>query len=590
MSHDRTQRKLVVIVHADVAGYASLMARDEDLAHQRVNAAFDLLEEAVGRYGGLVAEKRGDALLAEFAGPSDALGAALVFQREIEERHRAIEDEIRPRMRIGINLGEVIADRGTVWGPGVNLAQRVEQLAPPGGVAISDTVYNAISKSLPVDYVDLGEQQVKESAVRAYEARLRSGEPMAPAAQGKPMAGETPAREVTPSIAILPFTTMSDDPEQEFFADGLVEDIITALAKLSGLLVIARNSTFVYEGRSVDVRQVARELNVRYVLEGSVRKAGDRVRVTAQLIDAESGAHVWAERYDRTLADILAVQDEITLIVATEMQVKLTEGEQARLRYSVTSNVEAWTQWSEGLSYYRRGPVTKDNLRRVRTCWEKAFALDPRSATLNAMLGFIHYLDARFGWWDDREIALEKGREYERRALELDPADADAYTTSSLFLLLQRRHDEAVEHARTAVELAPGSADAAAFACFVLASSGHPEEAVTQMERAMTLSPIYPAYYLGHLGQAYSLSGRLDDAIATFRAYGERSPGFGLSDLVVAYQLQGRHQHARQAARDLMAARPDFTIGSWVKTQFRRDADQLESEIAALRSAGLPMN
>jgi adenylate cyclase len=566
------------------------MEQDEDLTHRRVNEAFDLLDEAVCRYGGLVAEKRGDALLAEFAQPSDALGAALAFQGDADELFAVVEDDIRPQMRIGINLGEVIADRGTLWGPGVNLAQRVEQLAPPGGVAVSDTVFNAVSKSIPVDYTDLGQQQVKEAMIHVYIARLRPGENIPPVAHetSKPTQGSLVQDK--PSIAVLPFTTMSDDPEQEFFADGLVEDIITTLSKLSGLVVIARNSTFVYKGRSVDIREVAKELNVGYVLEGSVRKSGDRIRITAQLIDAKRGAHVWAERYDRSVDDIFAVQDEITLIVAMEMQVNLVEGEQARLRYSTTNNVEAWTHWVQGMAHFRRAIITKEDFGQARPCWEKALALDPDSASINAMLGFMCYADARFGWWDDRETAVEKGRAYVEEALKLDPENADAYSVSSLLLMLQMRHEEAVADAKRAIELAPGSADAAAFASFVLTSSGFSQEALAQIEKAMVLSPNYPANYLGHLGNANRLCGRFDEAIAAFRAYGERSPGMGLSDLVITYAQKGDHEHARQAAEDLMSARPNFTVESWMNTQFRSDTAALEGDAAALRSAGIPQS
>jgi len=400
-------------------------------------------------------------------------------------------------------------------------------------------------------------------------------------------AAVAPALSDMPSIAVLPFQNVSGEPEQEVFAEGLVEDIITTLSKLSGLSVIARNSSFVYKGKAVDVRAVGKELGVRYVLEGSVRKGGDRIRITAQLIDARTGSHVWAERYDRKMEDIFAIQDEITLILATEMQVSLLDGEQARLRYSTTKNVEAWTYWAQGLAHYRQ-PVTRDQFGAARPCWEKALALDPDSAALRAMLGFMHYADARFGWWDDRETALGKARAYADKALALDPQNADAYTTSSLILMVQGHYEEAVVHARRAVELAPGSADAATFACFVLASSGYPEEALVQIRRAMTLSPNYPATYLGHLGNACRLTRRIEEAITAFKAYDARNPGFGLTDLVIAYQQNGQREQAKQTAERLLAARPKFTIASWRNTQFRADTAQLEADMAALRAAGLP--
>ncbi len=405
--------------------------------------------------------------------------------------------------------------------------------------------------------------------------------------EAKATEGATPAPSDVPSIAVLPFDNMSGDPKQEVFVDGLVEDIITTLSKLSGLSVIARNSSFVYKGKAVDVRTVAKELGVRYVLEGSARRAGDRLRVTAQLIDAQSGAHVWAERYDRALDDIFAIQDEITLILATEMQVKLLEGEQARLRYSTTKNLEAWSYYAKGLAHYHK-PVTKEGLGAALPFWEKALELDPDSAALNAMLGFMHYADARFGWWDERETALRKAREYADKARALDPHNADAYTTSSLILMVQKRFDEAVVDARKAVELAPGSADTATFACFVLASAGYPEEALVHIRRAMTLSPKYPPSYLGHLGNACRLTGRIDEAIEAFKSYDARSPGFGLTDLIITYQENGQPELAKQTAKRFLAARPKFTIASWKNTQFRADTKQLEADAAALRAAGVP--
>ena len=325
----------------------------------------------------------------------------------------------------------------------------------------------------------------------------------------------------TPSIAVLPFQNMSGDAEQEYFCDGLVEDIITTLSKLAGLRVIARNSSFVYKGRSVDVREAARQLGVRHVLEGSVRKSGNRIRITAQLIDARDGVHLWAERYDRSIDDIFAIQDEITLVLATEMQVKLTEGEQARLRYTTTHNVEAWTYWVQGLCLYRQ--VTKEKMSAARLCWEKALALDPASAPLNAMLGFIHSVDARFGWWDDRETALGKAQTYVDKALAIDPGNADAHTASGCVFLIRGRHDEAVAHARKAIELAPGSADVADLACFVLAPSGYPEEAIAQTEKALALSPNYPAVYLRTLGNAYRTCRANRGSDCRFKAYHARS-------------------------------------------------------------------
>ena len=483
----------------------------------------------------------------------------------------------------------------TGFGPEHWFADIVGRLAP-------EKIANALQGfDLRIVLVAIGVAIIAWDVLRRSAApkQAASGQPQAPAFAGTigpsgedrkeapaPAAAQSEPSDV-PSIAVLPFENLSGDPEQDVFVDGLVEDIITTLSKLSGLSVIARNSSFVYKGKAVDVRTVAKELGVRYVLEGSARRAGDRLRITAQLIDARSGVHVWAERYDRALDDIFAIQDEITLILATEMQVKLLEGEQARLRYSTTKNLAAWSYYAKGLAHYHQ-PVTKEQFGPALGYWEKALALDPESAALHAMVGFMHYADARFGWWDDRETALRKARECADKALALDPQNADAYTTSSLSLMVQGRFDEAVVHARNAVELAPGSADAATFACFVLASAGYPEEALVHIRRAMTLSPKYPATYLGHLGNACRLTGRIGEAIEAFKGYDARSPGFGLTDLIITYQQNGQPELAKQTAQRFLAARPKFTIASWKKTQFRADTRQLEADMAALRAAGVP--
>ena len=584
MVEERLQRRLAAILSADVVGYSRLMGVDEAGTLSRLNnLRRELIDPAIAAHSGRIVKLMGDGALVEFASAVDAVTCAIEIQRQVGE-HNADCSEADPiRFRIGVNVGDIIIEGEDILGDGVNIAARVEGIAEPGGICISNTAYERVRDKLKDNFVDLGEQALKNIArpVRVYR--------LDPTAKDMSEASQPiPAPADRPSIAVLPFQNMSGDPEQDYFCDGLVEDIITTLSKLAGLRVVARNSTFVYKGRSVDIREAAKQLGVRYVLEGSVRKSGNRIRITAQLIDAKDGTHLWAERYDRAIDDIFAIQDEITLVLATEMQVKLTEGEQARLHYTTTNNVEAWTYWVQGLSHYR-GPATKENMGPALLYWEKALALDPTSAALNAMVGFMHCIDARFGWWDDRETALGKARTYTDKALELDSSNADAYRTSSVLLLARGRYDEAVVDAKRSVQLAPGSADVAELASFTLASAGHPEEAVTLIEKAMTLSPNYPALYLGILGNAYRLSGRIEEAVAAFKAYNARQPGFGLTDLVIAYQDNDQGDEAKQTAQRLLVARRDFTITSWLKTQFRRDTARLDADIAALRMAGLPM-
>jgi len=584
MAEERLQRRLAAILSADVVGYSRLMGIDEAGTLSRLNALRrELIDPAIAAHSGRIVKLMGDGALVEFASAVDAVTCAIEIQRQLRE-HDASGSEADPiQFRIGINVGDIIIEGDDILGDGVNIAARIEGVAEPGGISLSEDAWRQVQGKVAAHFVDGGEHNLKNIArpVRVYRAKLDEDRAAEPAAAPLPSTDQ-------PSIAVLPFQNMSGDPEQDHFCDGLVEDIITTLSKLPGLRVIARNSSFVYKGRSVDVREAAKQLGVRYILEGSVRKSGNRVRITAQLIDAKDGTHLWAERYDRAIDDIFAIQDEITLVLATEMQVKLTEGEQARLHYTTTKNVEAWTYWVQGLSHYR-GPVTKENMGPARLYWEKALALDPTSAALNAMLGFMHCLDARFSWWDDRETALGKARTYTDKALELEPSNADAYRTSSVLLLAQGRYEEAVVNAKRSVQLAPGSADVGELASFVLASSGHPEEALILIEKAMALNPNHPAVYFGILGNAYRLSGRIEEAIAAFKAYDARHPGFGLADLVIAYQQNGQANEAKQTAQRLLAVRRNFTITSWLKTQFRRDTARLDADIAALRVAGLPM-
>ena len=374
MAEQQITRRLAAILAADVVSYSGMMRADETGTIAALRQIWsETFNAAVAARHGRIVKMMGDGALVEFGSVVDAVECGIAIQRAMRERNLAVERPVE--FRIGINLGDIVIEGDDILGDGVNIAARLEGQAPEGGILVSDVVHAQVNGKVSVTFADAGKIKLKNIDLPLQVWRWE-GKNTTPAA--KPIANFTrPTAFEQPSIAVLPFSVMSADPEQGFFADGLVEEILTTLSKLSGLSVIARHSSFAYKGRAVDVRQVARELGVRFVLEGSVRKAGSRIRITAQLIDATTGIHIWADRFDRSIDDIFAVQDEITLTLATEMQVRLTEGEQARLRYTTTTNVEAWSLWIQGLNHIRR-PNTTDSHVQARRCWEKALALDSR--------------------------------------------------------------------------------------------------------------------------------------------------------------------------------------------------------------------
>jgi adenylate cyclase len=395
--------------------------------------------------------------------------------------------------------------------------------------------------------------------------------------------------EARPSIAVLPFRNLTSDAEQQLFADGLVEDIINTLSKLSGLAVIARSSSFAFKGREVDARDAARELGVRYILEGSLQKSIDRIRITVRLNDTLQDRLVWSERYDRELSDLFVIQDEIALRLATEMQVIFLHGEEARLRYTTTSNVEAWTWYMKGLATVlwpeRRLPPGEDMVV-AREYWEKALALDPDSAALHGSLGFAHVWNARFRIWGERSAALAEATHHVERALELEPDYPEATLNLAMIRLIQGRFGEAEEAARRSVLLQPSSPKIANFAAYVLTATGHPDEAIVHIEKSRRLNPYHHPIHLGFLGNALRLAGRTREAIDVLEEFGSRVPGLGGRDLVIAYERAGMHEEAKEAAARLLSHAPDFSISKWIDTQFRSDAAEFDADIAARRPAG----
>jgi adenylate cyclase len=589
MSEPRFARRLSAILAADIVGFTRMMGADEAGTITRVKALWsDLFHPEVAAHRGRVVKMMGDGALVEFASAVDAVGCALAMQRGMTRREPHSDAPLR--LRIGVNLGDIVIDGDDILGEGVNIAARLEAHAPEGGILMSEIVHSQVKGKVAASFDDAGEFQLRnlDHPVRAWQwggPRGRSASRPSTAAPSQRTA-RLLSQDI-PSLAVLPFATMSQDPEQDFFADGLVDDILTTLSKLSGLSVIARQSSFAYKGKALDVRKIASELGVRHVLQGGVRKAGRRVRITTQLVDGQSGAQVWAERYDRNIEDIFALQDEITLRVATEMQVHLMDGDQARLRYTTTSNVEAWNHWIEGLAHHH-GPLTGAEQLKALRCWERALALDPDSGPLNAMVAYQHLLDVRYGWWEPRQMAVEGTQRYLDRARAIDPEMPDLLRTNIGLHIFCERFDEALRAARHAVRTYPNVGDLLVGSGFALQCCGLHEETVPLIERAIAINPRHPAFYLGLLGTAYRLAGRSADAMAAFREYHARVPGLPLPDIIMLQEQTGALKDARRAAAELMTLRPEFTIASWRSTQHRTDHEQLDRDLASLRAAGLP--
>jgi adenylate cyclase len=485
----------------------------------------------------------------------------------------------------------VIEEESRIYGDGVNIAARLEALADPGGICISKTAFDHIETKLPLGYEYLGEKEVKNIAkpVGAYkvlmEPRVIGGEEKEDVERWHADKPSLPLPD-KPSIAVLPFVNMSDDPDQEFFSDGLSEDIITALSQSRNIFVIARNSTFTYKGKPVNVQQVSRELGVQYVLEGSVRKVGDRVRITAQLIDAVRGYHLWAERYDRVLKDIFLIQDEITLKILTALQVKLGEGEQARLYAKGTHNVEAYLKLAQASGYFLRFDRGSNVLAR-QTC-EEVISMEPKWETPYGLLGWTHWADVWGGWSDSPEQSVQKAFQFAQKAISVNESFPAHGLLCFLYAMI-RQHEKALEEGEKSIALAPNSADAHAWYAFAQLVAGHPAKATQLVEKALRLNPFPQSWYFMLLATIYRYVGRYDDAISVFKKALSMEPSnlFGAIGLTGVYALSGREEEAKAQAEEILRMDPAFSLESFLGRLPYPNQEQKERMTEALRKAGL---
>ena len=628
MTTEGFKRKLTAILSADVEGYSRLMGEDEEATVRTLKTYRELIAMIVQKHQGRVVDSPGDNLLAEFGSVVDAVRCAVEIQEELKARNAELPENRRMVFRIGINLGDVIEEEEQIYGDGVNIAARVESLAEGGGICISRTAYDQVKNKLTLGYEYLGEHTVKNitEPVRVYRVLME------PEAAGKVLGEERPrprkwrwaalavavvliivagalviwnfflrpAPSVEPasvermafplpdkpSLAVLPFANMSGDPEQEYFSDGITEVLITDLSKISGLFVIARNSVFTYKGKAVKVEEVGQELGVKYVLEGSVRKVRNRVRITAQLVDTTTGGHLWAERYDRDLRDIFALQDEVTQKIVTALVVKLTEDEQERLVRKGTDSLEAYDYTLRGMDYFFR--FTKEANGQARQMFEKAIDLDPKYALAHTWLGWTHWLDYSFGWSQDPQ-SLEWAFELAQRAISLDDSVSEAHALWGKVHLWKRQHDLAIAELEKTLSLNPNYADGLTGLGEALYFAGRPEEAIGLVKKAMRLNPKYPVWYLLNLGHAYFLTGRYEEAITTLKRVINRNPNFWPAYIYLAasYVELGQEEKARIEASELLRINPNFSLEAGRQRLPYKDKAVLEHLFDILRKAGL---
>ena len=588
------QRKLAAILAADVAGFSRLTGADEDRTLARLRALrSDLIDPTIAVHNGRVVKRTGDGALVEFRSVVDAVRCAIEVQTAMIERNAGLPPERRIEFRIGIQLGDVVEESdGDLMGDGVNIASRLEGVAAPGAICLSEDAYRQVKARLDLSVSDLGHTQLKNIAesLRIYSLVVGVGEQAKPAPQGALGApGATLRLPDKPSIAVLPFTNMSGDPDQEYFADGISEDIITSLSRLSGFFVIARNSTFTYKGRAVDVKAIARELGVRYVLEGSVRKAMNRVRVTAQLIEGATGNHVWAERYDRELADIFAVQDEITETIVGAIEPRLQVAEIIRTQHKTPSSLHAWDLVMQAMDRLSR--FTDADSREAISLLDRAMVIDPVYARAHAHKAWLTIWRA-FQGWDSMGEAIATASDNVAKGRRIDVDEPWVYVARTMLCLATRNAGEGVAAARKAIELNPNFAYGYSFLGAALSTSGDGAAAIVAVDRAVRLSPRdllrdeFDLFY----AFAYFQKGDYAKAADFAAAAASLRPGHAYPYRVLAASsaLAGDQPRASAALADILALTPGFDLAQAASQNvYQRDDDRARF-IDGLRKAGLP--
>jgi adenylate cyclase len=628
MTEHGFKRKLSAIFSADAVGYSRLMAEDEPGTVKTIATYREIMASLIKQHRGRVVDSPGDNVLAEFSSVVDAVQCAVAVQNEFQTRNEELAENRKMEFRIGINLGDVIDEGGRIYGDGVNVAARLEAIADAGGICVSKTAFDQIETKLPLGYEYLGEQSVKNipKPIGAYRVLMKPRVTVAGMPDKRKPAGIQSKKIISlaaavlllsiglgiwihmhrlslkpsfsdkmafpipdkPSIAVLPFENLSGDPEQEYFSDGITEDIITDLSKISGLFVIARNSVFIYKGRPIKVAEVGQELGVRYVLEGSVRKANGRVRITAQLVDATTEGHLWAERYDRDLQDIFELQDEVSQKIVVALAVELTADEQVRLLHRYTDNIEAYDYYLRALENFPISRLTKEKSILARQMLKKAIDLDPKFAASYALLGWTRSQDWVMGWSKDPRI-LERALYLAQKSIALDETLPYGHAVLAEVYLWKKQHDKAIAQQEMTIALSPNDADWIAGLGGILTWAGRPEETIGLVKKAMRLNPMYPTEYLWNLGHAYYLTGRYEEAIETLGRARYREPDWLPLHVYLAasYIEVGQVDEARAAVSAYKRLDPKTPIEAWRQRLPYKNQAVIEGLFDSLQKAGL---
>jgi adenylate cyclase len=577
-----TKRRLAAIVSADAVGYSRLMGADEagTLAAFRAHRA-ELIDPKIAQHGGRIVKTMGDGLLLEFASVVAATQCVIEIQQGMAERNRCIEAERRITFRIGVNLGDIIIEGEDILGDGVNVAARLQEIAEPGGVTVSDRVHEDVRDRLGFIFTDAGEKSLKNIARPVQVWRWLPDGPSA--AVSAPAVPPPPASE-RPTVAVLPFESLSDDPEQQFFADGISEDIITALAKFHSLDVVGRNTSFAYRGRSVGLKQVSEALGVRYILEGSVRKAGKRVRITAQLIDGAADRHIWAERYDRELEDVFQVQDEIIEIIVATLAHKVDSEETERRAQLARTDRDAYDCYLTGREYFfARTKAANDE---ALALMERAIELDPNFARAHSFKAWLKAYRYRHGWSDEPEQCLNEALESALEALSLEPSDYDVHWRLAVVYLHRRQFDKARAEYQKARSLNPNHAGFLAEMASGLILLGRANEAIELVEQAKRINPQYPEWFQANLGWAYYQAGRPEEALEVLRVLNDPPAVFRIF-LAATYARLDRIEEAQREVARIQEMEPGFGVGKLDFLPF--EDDEYRAKLAGdLRKAGLP--